>query len=109
MNQFENEIRRALGRREPPAGFAERVVARLPAAEPKRRWIPEWLTLNRWSPAFAVVLMLVLLAGGWEYRRAEERREGERSKQELIFALQLTSHKLQTTKTKLLENLGGSL
>jgi len=32
MNNLDEELRRALGREEPPAGFAERVLERLPAA-----------------------------------------------------------------------------
>jgi hypothetical protein len=111
-DRFENDLRRALERREPPAGFTERVMAGL-GAEPKRslleRFFSEVLSARRWAPALAACLIIVLAAGTWEYRRIEQRREAERTKQELIFALQVTSMKLERTKAKLLQNVGGIL
>lgn len=108
MTRFEDELRWALQRRDPPGGFADRVLARLPATRPRRFRFLAALG-RRWAPALATVWIAAFATGLWEYRQVQQRREGERAKQELIFALQVTSAKLQTTRAKLLHTLGGSL
>ena len=103
MNHMEHELREALKRVEPPAGFADRVMARVPAR--RSTWFP-----RNWITAAAAVLIAVVGAGSWEYQRArEERLAAEQAKAELIFALELTSSKLQATRSKLLRHTGGSL
>jgi hypothetical protein len=105
VNRFDDELRSALSRREPPDGFAERVMARLPGAKRRHNWLP-----RSWMPAAAAVLIAVFGTGSWEYTRVrQERLEAERAKAELIEALELTSVKLQATRTKLLEKTGGLL
>jgi hypothetical protein len=62
MSNLDDELRLALTREEPPEGFAERVLARLPREDanvvemrPRRRMAPAWL---------AAAAALVLVAGG---------------------------------------------
>ena len=62
MSNLDDELRLALTREEPPEGFAERVLARLPREasnvvemRPRRRMAPAWL---------AAAAALVLVAGG---------------------------------------------
>ena len=103
MNHMEHELREALKRVEPPAGFADRVMARVPAQ--RSTWLP-----RNWRAAAAAVLVAVVGAGSWEYQRAREQRlVAEQAKAELIFALELTSSTLQATRSKLLRHTGGSL
>ncbi len=98
MNRLEEELKKALQRIEPPAGFAERVLAQ--AATERRQekgrsrsWF-SWLgtTGLRWATACA--LCIVLAASGLMYRH-EERKRGEQAKEQLMLALRITSSKLQ--------------
>jgi hypothetical protein len=80
------------------------VAARIPD---RRR--SGWLS-RHWISAAAAVLIAVFGAGSWEYTKARnELRKAERAKAELIQALELTSAKLQATRSKLLEKTGGLL
>ena len=98
MNQLEEELRKALRRVEPPAGFAERVLARTAADKGKekahaRSWF-SWLGGSglRWATACA--LCAALAASGIAYHH-EERKRGEQAKAQLMLALRITSSKLQ--------------
>jgi len=89
-NDFENELRRALRRQQPPSGFADRVMARIPNHRPRPIWHRQWLA------AAAAACIAVIGSGAWEQHRRQV--EGERAKQELIYALTVASESLQTTK-----------
>jgi hypothetical protein len=105
VNRFEDELRSALERREPPGGFADRVMSRIAEERQSRHWLP-----RSWMSAAAAVLLAVVGAGSWEYARGrQERLEAERARAELMQALELTSLKLQAARTKLLEKTGGIL
>lgn len=104
MNHFDDELRRALARVEPPAGFADRVMDRIPRTR-RATWLP-----RSWMAAAAAGLIAVIGAGSWEYHRAREQRAtAEQAKAELIFALKVTSAKLQATRSKVLRHTGGLL
>jgi hypothetical protein len=90
-NDFENELRKALRRQEPPSGFTDRVMARIP----QRRSHPFWQQ-RQWLAAAAAVCIAVIGTGAWEQHRRQI--EGERAKQELIYALTVASESIQTTK-----------
>ena len=109
MNYSEEELKSALRRQEAPAGFAERVLARVAketATEPAPRRNP-WLTffmqpLVRWASAAA--LAAALIAGGIHYRNLQrERAQGEAAKQQLMLALRIAGTKLQLAKAKVNE------
>jgi hypothetical protein len=89
-NDFENELRRALRRQEPPSGFTDRVMARISNRRPQPIWHRQWLA------AAAAACIAVIGSGAWEQHRRQV--EGERAKQELIYALTVASESLQTTK-----------
>ena len=97
MNDFEQDLRAALRHREPPPGFAERVVSRLP----ERRGYPRWLAL--------AAALLIAIAGMsiWQVRERQQRMAAEKAKAELIYALQVTSHGLQTARTMLVRQAQG--
>jgi hypothetical protein len=101
MSRFEDELRKALRREEPPEGFAERVMARIQSRDSVREASGRWSGLLaafraprlRWAAACAAA---VLLAGGLEYRsRKLERAEGERASRQVMLALRITGSKLR--------------
>jgi hypothetical protein len=109
MKDLENELRKALERREPPDGFAERVLAQLePAPTPKLGWREALLSLARvprlrWAAA-GVVACLLLTLGALHYRRVQqERAAGEAAKAQVMLALRIASKKLNVTWRKVQE------
>ena len=78
MNQVERDLRESLRRRQPPPGFADRVLARTRQAEPRRI---SWA----WLAAAAMVLLMI---GGIGFVREQRRQaEGEKAKQQLMAGL----------------------
>jgi hypothetical protein len=99
MKRLEDELRNAMRQEEPPAGFAERVLAR--ATEKKQSaWISIFSSRGlRWAVAGAMCLALAV--AGIEHKRAhEERARGEAAKEQLMLALRITGSKLQFVQTK---------
>ena len=90
MNQFEEDLRAALRREEPPAGFREAVLARTRSyAKPSgTRWV-----------AAAIAAGLLLGVGNFEYRQYE----GRKAKRELLLALEIAGSKLSIAQHKVLE------
>jgi hypothetical protein len=88
MREFEDELRSALRRQEPPAGFADRVLARArPRGAPRRSgWV-----------AAAIAACLLLSMGGFEYRQYE----GRKAKRELLLALEIAGSKLSFAQEKI--------
>ena len=82
---FEDELKLALRRKEPPPGFRQRVLAAT------RR--PRHPFRN-----LAAAALLTLLVGGTTAHFIEERREGERAKEQVLQALRITSHELRDTR-----------
>lgn len=82
-DKFELELRRAMQRIEPPAGFAEKVIAH---TRPRPRPMP-------WMAAALAATMLMTFGAAW-VKRAEEIRRGEEVKRQLFLALAITGEKL---------------
>jgi hypothetical protein len=102
VNKFDQQLKKALEPVEPPAGFAERVMARAAAGEKAgagRGGLSWWTELFaargvRWALAGALCLSIV--AGSALYKREQYRRmAGEQAKEQLMLALRLTASKLQ--------------
>lgn len=89
MNDFEQELRNALERKQPSAGFAERVIAR------SQRRSPDW---RLWLGAVAAVLLM-----GVGVSHYHERQEAMRAKRQLLQALEITEEKLALVERKLSE------
>jgi hypothetical protein len=94
MNDIERELREAFERREPPPGFADRVMARIPHQMPQQKrppvWRREWVALAA-AACFAIV-------GGGAYEQHNRQVEGEKAKRELIYALTVATQSLEFTK-----------
>jgi len=89
MNEFEDLLRQELQRREPPAGFAERVLARLPEKKPV---VQRWKTLLALAASLAVATVGV--SAGYRYHQARQ------AKQQLMLALEITAAKLELAQAK---------
>jgi hypothetical protein len=87
MREFEEELRSALRRQEPPGGFADRVMARTRRKGTPRR--ASWV-------AAAIAACLALGLGGFEYRQYE----GRKAKRELVLALEIAGSKLSRAQAK---------
>ena len=85
---LESQLRAALRHKQPPAGFRESVLA---ATRRQPRLRPAWR-------AIAAAALLTLLAGGTTARWVEERREGQRAKEQVLTALRITTDKLRDTR-----------
>jgi len=88
MNEFEDQLRQALRRREPRDGFASRVAreasgSRLPRAA---RWV-----------GAAIAASLMLAVGGIEYQRYR----GEKAKEQLMTAVEITAEKITLVRRNL--------
>ena len=88
MREFEDELRSALRRQDPPIGFVHLVLAR---ARPKgaaryRTWV-----------AAAIAAGLLLSFGSFEYRQYE----GRKAKRELLLALEIAGNKLSIAQEKI--------
>jgi hypothetical protein len=88
MNELDDLLRDALQRREPPPGFAERVMARVPRRPPVFVW---W----RQMAAIAALLVVTVSSAMYERHREMERRRAEQASHELIFALRFTAARLE--------------
>jgi hypothetical protein len=87
MSQFEDDLRAALRRRQPPADFTERVMVRTRPAPRSKTWMA------------AVAACLLAAIGSFEYQQYE----GRKAKRELLLALQITGSKLNIAHQKVLE------
>jgi len=92
MNQVERDLRESLRRRQPPPGFAAKVLARTRQFEPRRT---SWM----WLGAAALVLLMI---GGISFLQEQRRQaEGEKAKQQLLAGLRITGSKLIEVKSRL--------
>jgi hypothetical protein len=103
---FENELRRALRRVDPPPGFAERVMRALPDQRPMATVTPIevvrttaraslWRRLSTPAALAASLVAAVLLGQHVATEQArKEQQAGLAASRELMQALRLTSQKL---------------
>ena len=99
-DDFDAKLHAALQRRDPPPGFAERVLARAGAANhgmaeqapPRRALRVVWA----WA---AIAAMLVAAVG---YRQVQQQR-AERAHEQALTALRITAEKLNAVRAKVLE------
>ena len=96
MNELDDELRKALRREDPPAGFAERVMRRVNEQQPVRQAAVMRPSFMRWA---AAAVLVAALGGGYQYRAVqkarEERARGEAAKEQVIQALRIAGAKLQ--------------
>ncbi|MBM3794176.1 MAG: hypothetical protein FJW31_08910 [Acidobacteria bacterium] len=88
-DKFELELRRVMQRVEPPAGFAEKVIAHTRAPPPQQRR-PRPMP---WLAAALAATMLMTFGAAW-VKGAEDIRRGGEVKRQLFLALEITGEKL---------------
>ena len=87
---IESDLKRALRREAPPAGFADRVIANVGRASARP-------SKNRWR-AVAAGVLLTAIVGGWAAHQEIQRREGERARDEVMLALRIAGAKVRTAQ-----------
>jgi len=101
MSRFDDELREALKRVDPPDGFSERVLARVAEERAKPSLIERfrralWAPRMRWAAVGA--LSLAILAGVQHQRAVEQRARGEQAKEQVLLALRITAEQIQTAE-----------
>jgi len=97
MSSFDDELRGALRRVEPPPGFAERVLARVAAERARPGWRAHLRRVFGPAPlrlAAVAALALVIVAGVGYERHAR----GEEAKRQVLLALRITARQLQAAE-----------
>lgn len=95
MSPFDKDLRDALTRQEPPSGFAEQILARTGRRQPRSRFSPIW----RWAAAAAAIL--IMTSGLFIYRERVRQAEGEKAKEQMMYALRLAGSKLRDIRIHL--------
>jgi hypothetical protein len=91
---IEDELRRALKTVDPPEGFADRVMARIPERRPRP-------AQRLWYGAIAAGLALLLALGGFEHNKKQQQTRAEQTGRQVIFALALVADKLDRVNERL--------
>jgi hypothetical protein len=109
MSYLEDDLKMALQRTEPSADFVDRVLARVnQPAPPEPGWWERLTALLRpprlqWVAA-SVILSVMIPAASVEYRRQQKMRaEGEKAKEQLMFAVRVAGSRLHRVQQKVLE------
>ena len=89
MSDWEDELKQALGRKQPSPGFTGRVIHRLNVA-PQRRGP------SRLAAVLAIAACTLLFVGNREY----DRYRGLQAKKQLLLALEITGSKLSIAQRK---------
>ena len=102
---LEQELRRALARKDPPSGFDDRVLSKIAAGGTVR----ESTSTPRWRRALLPIAASLLLAIGATYyvqhqRRADDAHaRAEQRAQDVVLALLITSETISAAQAKVQE------
>jgi len=109
MSHLEDDLRAALQREEPSADFADRVLARLEhPATPRPSWQEGLAVLMRpprllWVAVCLIVCVMIPFAEVQYRKQRQYLADGERAKQQLLFAVRMAGSKLHQAQKKVLE------
>ena len=101
MSQFERDLHEALWRKDPPPGFAGKVLGRAREIDERNEARSAWKWSWRWTTVAAMVVILV--GGASVYQEHTRQIQAEKKKEELIFALRVTGSKLRLVEERLAE------
>ena len=94
MDEFEQELQQAFSRRPAPPSLKRRLMEKSRAKVVVRPWVT-------WQRLAASLALTAVLAGGVEWRIAQERRKEEAAREQVLTALRITSHALNEMNARL--------
>lgn len=98
---LENDLKRALRREAPPAGFAERVLERI-ENEPQNARVRPPIGRQWWRAAAASVTLAAVL-GGYATHKVVEYRRGMYAKAQVIEAMRIAGEKVRYAQEQVRE------
>ena len=101
-NDIDQQLKRALRRCDPPAGFADRVLARVQGQTPPTErsvWTLWRMPSLRWA-AVAALVAVAVTGIGYQIHERQEEAEARVVKQQVMLALRITGSKLRVAKQK---------
>lgn len=97
IDEFERELKQAMERRPAPPSLKRRIMQRRSMLRTERvHSYTIW-----WQRLAASVLLAGVIAGGYSWRQAEDRRKGEEAKQQVLTALRITNRALNDMNRRL--------
>lgn len=106
MTPFEEQLKKALARREPAADFTARVLARCgeEAESSPRNRFSKWLAAMRsWQLIAVTAAGIVVVTGSTAYQQHEREVRGEAAKRKLLLAMRIAGSKLQEAQQRVVE------
>jgi hypothetical protein len=103
MDEFEEEVRQAFERRPAPPGLKRKLMERRRKA-PQRQSFPlfAWRGLAASIVSVALCILAALVVyGNYQQREAENKREGEAARQQVLTALKITNRALEHMNAQL--------
>ncbi len=105
MSLFEDELRKAMERREPGEDFTARILARVEQEESRKArssWAPFWHLI--WQAGYArlawAAALLLIFAGLVGYRQHVRTAEGRAAKEQLLAAMHIAGAQLHEAQLR---------
>jgi hypothetical protein len=97
IDEFERELRQAMERRPAPPSLKRRILQQRNMRRTDRvQSYTAW-----WQRLAASVLLAGVIAGGYGWRRVEDRRKGEEAAKQVMTALRITNRALNDMNRRL--------
>jgi len=97
IDEFERELRQAMERRPAPPSLKRRILQQRSTRRTDRvQSYTVW-----WQRLAASVLLAGVIAGGYGWRRVEDRSKGEEAAQQVMTALRITNRALNDMNRRL--------
>ena len=108
MTPFEEELKKALARRDPPDGFTERVLAKAGGLQrATSKWNPRsWLSVTRIRPLIPALAALLAITIGVAVQRHQRAVRGEEAKEKLLLAMRSAGSKLHDAQEHVIQLQG---
>ena len=108
MSYLEDDLKMALQRTEPSEDFVDRVLARVNQPPPEPRWWERLTVLVRpprlqWVAASIVLSVMIPVSLVQYHKEQRMRAEGEKAKEQLMFAVRVAGNRLHRVQQKVLE------
>jgi hypothetical protein len=100
MMQFEDELKKALARCEPPEGLTDRILERvnISSAPTRRTRLFAWPMFS-WRLASVATLLLALVVG-LTYRQHVQIEKGEAAKRQLLIAMHIAGTQIHEAQLR---------